>query len=91
MTKRRPLYLVTLASSTVRVHDKRDELIIDKHGIEMINVLPKVSISLYYRVGLLVSRKILLCFPWELRWPALAVGSYIISQSARGTSQYIIF
>ena len=29
-----------------------------------------------YRVGLLVSRKILLCFPWELRWPALALGSY---------------
>ena len=42
-------------------------------------------------MGLLVSRKILLCFPWELRWPALAVGSYSISQSARGTSQNIIF
>ena len=38
-----------------------------------------------------ICRKILFCFPCELRGPAWAVGGYGISQSAGGTSQNIIF
>ena len=45
----------------------------------------------YYRAWRPICRKILLCFSCELRWPAWAVGCYSISQSARGTSQNIIF
>ena len=41
--------------------------------------------------GVLSFARFCYVFPCELRGPALAVGSYSISQSARGTSQNIIF